>query len=229
MRTKFFKEESLSEDGKKHLQTLAGLSITSASLILDWFESRNSYPRFDHSERSEIANATGESGDTLVPVLGVLKLIIDRIVRHDEDIRAFYDDVKDLKLIDDEVGYETLDVIFARLPGLVEKFLLFKRKFTTESYGLPVLTGSTMSAALKPVFRKKFDYDEDNIEKYKPSPIGFTVVAMCELENDSRDVFVFQVNRDNFDRIVIDLLALQAEMKILEDEAIQMTKRLGKD
>jgi hypothetical protein len=225
MRTRYFKQASLSDEGKKNLQALASLSHESAGKILDWLKTKEVYPLFDSADRIEIAQSTGESGTVLMPCLSILKMFIDRITEHDDDPEAFYADIKDLDMVDQKTGYKTLDIVFSRLQDIIRGLRLLKRRKLTENFGLPVLIGSTMTAALKPVFSRKFKYNEDSLEKYKPEPIDFAVVGLIELErSDCESVFDFQLDMDNFDRFITDLLALQAEMKILEQQARKITK-----
>ena len=225
MRTRYFKQASLTDEGKENLRALASLSHESAGKILDWLKTKQVYPRFDSADRTEIAQSTGESGAVLIPCLSILRMFIDRIIDHDDDPEAFYADLKDLDIVDQKTGYKTLDIVFSRLPDIIKGFCLLNRRKMTEGLGLPILTGSTMTAALKPVFSRMFKYNEDSLEKYKPEPIDFAVVGLIELErSDSESVFDFQLDMDNFDRFITDLLALQAEMKILEQQARKITK-----
>ena len=81
-----------------------------------------------------------------------------------------------------------------------------------------------MSAMIKPVFPRKFEYGKDSLERYEPSPIGYCVVAQIELQkSDTAQVFSLQLDRENLDRFVTDLLALQAELVQMEKEAVRMT------
>ncbi len=226
MRTKYFKESSLSEEGKKNVISLAGLSPAVANQILDWFAAKQSYPRFDSRDVIEIAQITGESGQTLTAPISILVLFINRIVDNDESVTDFYADLKDLNIVPDPPGYATLDIVFSRIPPIAKQFRLYLRCRATEHYGLPVLTGSTMSAAMKPVFSRTFRYGEDSLEEYSPVPIGYCTVVQIELQKaDTQEVFSFQVNRDNFDRLIADLLALQAELKVMETLASKIVPK----
>lgn len=81
-----------------------------------------------------------------------------------------------------------------------------------------------MSATIKPIFPRKFEYGKDSLERYEPSPIGYCLVAQIELQkSDSAQFFSFQLNRENLDRFVGDLLALQAELVQMEKEVVRMT------
>jgi len=226
MRTKYFRESALSDDGKKNVKALASLPVEAVTYILNWLGNRKTYPRLDMADRLELAQLTGESGDTLVPSLSILKLFIDRLVSHGDDVGDFYADLKDLDVIEEGTSYDTLDIVFSRLPGITANFRLLRRRILTEGFGMPFLTGSSYTPAIKPVLQKSFEYGVDEISTYKPAPIGFTVVAQVELQNsDSGHIFAFQVNRDNFDRLIADLLALQAQMKLMEAEAEHLTAK----
>ena len=228
MRTAYFKEISLGDENIKNLQKLASLSKESANSILVWLEEvKEVYPRFDRTDMAKIADITGESATTLVGPLNGLRLFIDRIIDSNDDVEAFYADLKDLKVIEDKTGYKTLDLIFSRLPAIIGKFRLLNRCKITERLGSPVLMGSGMTATLKPIFPRKFQYGKDSIEQYKPKPIAYCVVAQIELQNSGSEyTFSFQLNGDNFDRFLNDLLALQAEMRILEEQAKKMNSDL---
>lgn len=230
MRTKYFKEASLSDEGKSNLRALATLSPECAEKIMNWFANQKTYPRFDVSERLTLAEITGESGDTLTPSLSILRLFINRLVEHSDDVSAFYQDIKDLAIIDDAIGYQTFDVVFSRLPAVVKSFRFLIRRHAAEMDGAPNLTGSSMSAAMKLVLPKKFRYNEDKIEDYTPQPLGYTVVAQIELQLSGRDqVFAFHMNSDNFDRFITDLLALQCEMRMLETKCSELNHTKSED
>lgn len=230
MRTKYFKEASLSDDGKSNLRALATLSPECAEKIMNWFANQDTYPRFDVGERLTLAEITGESGDALTPSLSILRLFINRLAEHGDEVSAFYQDIKDLAIVDDEIGYQTLDVVVSRLPAVVKRFRFLIRRHATEMDGAPTLTGSSMSAAMKPVLPKKFRYNEDKIEDYTPRPLGYTVVAQIELQlSGQSQVFAFHMNSDNFDRFITDLLALQFEMRMLETKCSELNHTKSED
>jgi hypothetical protein len=106
--------------------------------------------------------------------------------------------------------------VFLKLGKIVEKYKYYVREKRTSAYGQPTLVSSSMSAALKPVFERKFNYGEDRIEKYVPKSIGYCVIAQVQLKVDTNESYSFQTDMNSFDRFISDLLALQAEMRELE-------------
>lgn len=226
MKTTYFKENPLGQETIKNIQGLASLSEETARSILDWLEARESYPVLDRAEMVQIADATGMSATTLRGPVSVVRLFINRIAEYNENVEAFYADLKDLKIVKDETGYKTLDLIFSRLPTMIEKFRRLQSCAVTENAGMPNLVASNITTAIKPVFAKRFEYGKDSIEQYRPKPIAYCVVAQIELKNDSESIFAFQLNRENFDRFLNELLSLQAELRILEVKAQEMNSDL---
>ena len=218
MRTTQFSESGLSEEGKKKVQLLASLSEGNVSKLVEWFKGRDRYPRFDAADVGEVAEKLGQSGESASDTLSIVKFFIDKIIDYDEPASYFVEDLRELKILDNVEGYNSLDKFFSKMMPVIEKFRFYRRCRLTEDYGQPTLIGSSMSAVMKPVHSKNFKYGKDDIASYKPRIIGHTIVAQIELEQSSRsETFTFQMNEDNFDRFITGLLALQAEMKQLRE------------
>lgn len=228
MKTKYFKEASLSDDGKKKLQIFAGISVQTAEKLIGWFEQQTMYPRMDYHDRFQLAQITGESGEIVQKCSSILKLFIDRIIDKNENVNDFYEDIKSANLVPSEIGYKTLDVIFAKMPDLIAKFRILRRQRVTESSGIATLTYCSSCSILKPILRKRFEYGVDKINEYLPEHIGYCVMAMIELEKSNDQKFSFQMNSDDFNRFISELLSLQAEMRQLENVSEEMSKKLIK-
>jgi len=225
MRTKYFKQNSLSDQGKKNLRALIAFPARSAEKIMDWLMEQNDYPRLDADDRLAIAERTQESGDKIFSVMSILHLFINRLVDQKDDIKDFHQDIMDLEEFSDVSKSEALDVIFARLPEVIEKFKYMTRKKAAETDGIPLLVSSTMSAAMKPILEQRFEYGRDKIEEYKPQLMGYTVVAQVGFQlHDNNNVFAFQMGSDDFNRLITDLLALQSEMRHLEEKCVQLNR-----
>ena len=228
MKTKYFRENGLSKEGKENLSTLLGLSTSVLDNILDWFQARTYYPRFDHQDIGDVSSLTDESGDRIISAISILKLLISRIIAEDDPIENYRDDIVALGLVQ-ESEQPKINLLFSRLPAIVEKFRLFHRRTVAEGLGMPRLSGSSMSAAIKPIYGRTFRSGVDDLKTYDPIPMGYAVVAQILLERDGREeeMFCFQMNRDNLNRFVSDLLALQAEVEKMHDSGERLSKAEG--
>lgn len=214
MKSKYFQAAGFSDDGIEKLKTVNSMNTKSIGIILDWFEKCEKYPKFYENTIIEISKKANISGHDCQQAVFLIKHIIDETIENDDNLEYFYEDIKKLQIIDDKKSYIGLDLLFSRLPKILEKFVFFIRKRSAQHDGSPNLTYSSMTANIRPVYRKRFEYGEDNIKEYDPSPIGYCAVADIELKkSDNDEHFVFHADNDTLNMLVSDLLALQQELK----------------
>ncbi len=222
IKTKFFRGGGFNEEGEKDLKELACMSEEALSKILEWHTNKTSSPRYDRDEFIELAEITGQSGGAVIASVGVIRAILNASSRDDDDPEDFLHDVVSLELVEKE-HHEKLARAFKKLQTIADTQRVLLRRSKTEGLAVSRLVGSSMTAAIKPVYDRDFKYGRDKIEKYDPIPIGYAVLAEILLKkNDGDETFSVQLNRDNFNRFISDLLALQTEMESMQKLVVDL-------
>ena len=229
IKTKFFRGGGFNEEGEKDLKVLACMPEEALSKILEWHANKTSSPRYDRDDFIELAEITEQSGGAVVASIGIIRSILDASSRDDDNPEDFLHDVVSLELVEKE-HHEKLARAFKKLRILASKQRLQLRKSKTEGFALPGLVSSSMTAAIKPVYEHDFKYGTDKIEEYDPIPIGYAVIAEIQLKkSDTNNTFSVHLNRDNFNRFITDLLAVQTEMesmqKLVDDLPIKKAEK----
>ena len=138
------------------------------------------------------------------------------MTKYNDEIEYFWEDIKAQNFFDD-IKINELVEYFKTLKPIFKRYYDFSRMQSTLQSGLPSLSSSEVSIAVKPVFKKPYDYNEDDIVKYKPEIIGYAPVVLIQLEKtDSFDAFSFQIEPEEFNRLISNLISHQLELKEAE-------------
>ncbi|RJP56102.1 MAG: hypothetical protein C4541_13055 [Candidatus Auribacter fodinae] len=220
MKTKFFKEEMLGRKTREHFDILSSLSLDTTTKILGWLESLSKGPSITRKEVFYLSSITNESAENIMHALSAMIYCITIIAEGNDDIKDFYSDLKELKIINEKANYKSLDYFFSNLDSVVTKFQFFIRESHSANRGMPSLDRVSATAAMRPIYARDFSYDDDSLDTYKPNCIGLCVVAEIMLSTEDPDSFLsFQLNSEGLDRFISQLLAVQCQLKQMQEFA----------
>ncbi len=223
MKTQWLKKYKVEEKFFERFKTLVRLSDDTRASIIDWILKLDRIPRLDAEDLSDLVSKTGESLRKIADSVGATLTLLRRAGQFEEDVTAFIDDLRTLHVLEKDEDYEILRQFFEKLRSMVHTIFLFQRKEFSIIAGMPYLMNSSMAVSIKPVFRKSFDYGEDELPDYEPELVGYVPAGQIELKNSSSEShFCFQVDSDVLNRLISDLLALQMELKAASKTASQL-------
>jgi len=216
MRSKFFVRSGF--ESPKNIKKMLECSDKTFDVVYNWFFEHDQPPRFRDSVTSELLPKIQEDDPELLNgVITGIYSIIRSLHKYRDDFDDYFDDFNVLNpdLVSDDKAKDR----FYRLKPLSEKYTHFFEMVKAHNRGAPVLSQASMSVAMKPIIENKFDYDEMDIQTYKPKVVGYTPVVMVELQNSEYErPFSFQMSGREFDRFLNDLLALKVEISEVESE-----------
>lgn len=229
MKTKFFKEFGLGESMNEAFKFIVDFSPKTRKVLVRWVKELDCYPRMDTPEIRELCGSTGESAGKIESALKATITMLDSFGELGDRAGDFVDDLKELDTLDKPQEYDTLRKYFIDLEEDASRIFLLKRSRKAISSGAQLLQSCSLSAALKPIYREMFKYGELELVDYRPKAIGYIGVVLIELmRSGSEENFSFQIDRENFNRFVSDLLAVQMELKEVEKVAEQLQQNISK-
>lgn len=221
MKSKYFKQYTLNDDGKKNVGVLAGLSEKSLEILYEWFSGLKSYPWIDVPNLKLLSEKTGESAEIVRKAINAIDILAKRMGELGDTPEDLLSDIMALKIL---AQPSPQLVQFLKKMSSISKsyYIMYRTNFVSRS-GIPNLQSTTMSVAVKPIFDKDFTYNVDDITQYAPSLINCSAVAHVSLDRDDNETtFAFQLTKEDLDRFITDLLVLQKQL-ILAEETLKIS------
>jgi len=222
MKTKLFKEAYFSDNVEKNIVKISSFDKKSVQIMINWFRELRVYPRFDSNEIELLAKRTNESAKVVITTVKTIHTLLCSLCETDDNIDDLIDDVKELGVFTDKGGFQSFSWMMSELWDVKINYSVFRKIRQAERLGLNTLSGGSMSVAIKPVFKKRFEYGIDDILNYEPEILSYAPVVMIQLSKNDNDKYEFQMNSDNFDRFLSDLISVQAELKQVENNLNQL-------
>jgi len=217
MKSKYFKVYSLSEEGKKNIIVLANLSDELLEVIFSYLNDLKTYQPYEKSAILSLAEKTGESAERLRKAVFAADTFAKRMGELDDSAQDLYSDLVSLNILSQSIPQFLR--FLEKLSSISKKYYLLYRATDTSEGGVPNLSRTSMTVALKPVFDKDFVYGTNDIMKYSPQMINFAAVAHISIERDDcSQVFPFQVKKADLDKFITDLIVLQKQLIIAEQK-----------
>ena len=214
MKGKLLREWALTDLSRKRLKILADLKPASRTLLAEWFSKAKNPLRFDTVELRELTEKTGESAGNIDDAVGMTWVLVRKLGEVAEHPKAFVDDLQSLQVIEKPEDCAAILEYLERLSGHWGRLFLVQQTQRTVGDGAPELRGGSTSVTIKPVYRARFRYAEDDIATYNPQPVAYVAVGQIELQRTGDNcTFAVQMDMDTLDRFVTDLLASQMELK----------------
>lgn len=219
MKSSLVQQLSFGEDARKAFESILSVKESTRQTIIDWFKDQKSRPVLNGSLFKELAIQTDESADDIRIILYVTRVILETLGEFDDRVDDFIFDLEERELLGKAGDYKKLKEFFSPLEGEKTRYYKFMQKERTAQKVMPDLRKVSSSSVLKPIIKKEFEY-ADGIENYSPEMIGVVITGQIGLTaSDTDEQFLFQVDSYTLNRFIADLLALQKEMKQLEEIA----------
>lgn len=220
MKTKFFTRFRFNKEDQEKIIFVQEVDEPLFSIIENHFSEKRTLLALTDREVRDLVQKSGVTVDLLTKSLNNIFFLVMTLARNEkddpndliEDIKEVYPDcVKDVTILNDRVK---------RIAKISKNYIeLFKIKEVKEE-GLPQLSRTSTTVAVKPVFTERFDFDEIDIKEYKPLKLKQTACAIIEFQNSYKKYFTFQLDSFELERLINELIALQIELKSVENERI---------
>lgn len=219
MKSYYFRTSGWSEDQKKRFEKLLKFDDYLFDKIISWLEKNKELPRFD--KKFWVDFERGEKYDVNDIQEAILTTV--RTLYNFGNQRNKYEDLisdltflfKDMLVFDENISN--------KIKTLFDLSTKYREIFLTEEseiIGAQRIGNTEGTVALKPVFSKRYDSEEDNIEDYNPEIIKYSPVVMLSLEKvGTEENFSFQMSPKTFNKFLNSLLALQIELKKVLNES----------
>lgn len=233
MRTRFFSEQWFDKSGKQGLQAVVGLSEDARSALLEWFRELDKDPRFDKSEIRDLVKRTRSPAELIARAVRTTHTVLTELARLGDRMEDFLEDLREVGDLPESFDYDSLNAYLLALAPEASRIHALRRFRSRANAGGAVLTGSSMVAALKPVYRKSYAFHEGDVTEYRPEVIGYVPVAQFELEvspiGGGTESLFFQLGSGNLERFIADVLAVQREFVQLAETANELNEKVSKE
>lgn len=220
MKTRFFTRFRFNKDDQEKILFIQGIDESLFSLVENHYLEKKSLLPLTDREIRDLVKKSGVSVDILTKSINNVYWIVMTLARQDkddpndlcEDIKELYpDSVKDVTI---------LNTRLKRLAKISKDYIELIKIKDVQEEGLPHLSRTSTTVAIKPVFTERFDFDEIDIKDYKPLKLKQTACAIIEFQNSYKKYFTFQLDSYELERLINELIALQIELKSVENERI---------
>ena len=218
MKTKFFSRFALGEEDKDNLVLIQEMDETLFILLESHFIKINSLRQKNDTEVRQLVEDSKSNPDIVGPALNAFYSILTILSQElKENVEEFTKDISDI-YPDCVKDYPLLSTRIAKIYNLAIKYKLLFQKNDVKSNGAPQLEDLNASVIIKPVFEEPFNFDEIDIKEYKPKRISQVACVLIEIENTKGESINFQVDANEFERLLNNLIALQIELKTFEND-----------
>jgi len=217
MKTNFFNRYGLSDDRKEILLTLFKLDDSTFSLVVDQLVEKEFMYDMSDKEIREIVQKSNQTSLIMIDSLNACNWLVGILsLEIKEDSKDIIDDFKEIftESLDEFVDF---DKRMYRLIELSQKYKLNKQAEKVKDYGAPLFKEINGSVILKPVFEESFKFGEIDIKDYKPNLKRKIAYILLEFVNSNDDTLSFQLDSTEFERLLNELIALQIELKSLQN------------
>jgi hypothetical protein len=218
MKTKYFNRYPLSKERKEKLLFVLKSKEILFKTLTDYFRNEKSIERLSNAKIQSLVEKSDSPSNIVVETTINIRLVLVLFTHASlEKAQDIVDDM--IESISDQL--ELVSDYNDRMHIIEELGELYRPVFKVamaKSNAAPTFKRLDGTVALKPVFNERFDYDEMDIKAYEPNLIGKVACISLQLKNSDDKIFYVQFDSKEYEQFLNELIALQIELKILENE-----------
>lgn len=189
------------------------------SMVEDSINLRNSLGKHSNNEIRELVRKSNLSADFIIDALSAFRAAVRFFSLNSTNNKTD-------ELIEDIIEYcsdsvteiESLKDKLLQISKLAPKYGIALKEDGVKVDVLPILKALNGTVVFKPVFEERFDFNEIDIKDYKPKFIKQVACIVLELRNSDGVSFYVQFGTSEYEQFLNELIALQVELKTLEND-----------